>query len=149
MPFHGGSNSKYAKSLRPQQEGDEVGVLFSLVLEKLLISNNCGNKTRMPKIPKGADPQDFHRTCWKQFTRNADKSAFDWSSMSHARKYQHMHTWLFKKFTLDPKHKCMTPGPWEDWKKRNDACWTDFWMTDQELHHLVREVLEEASNVAS
>ena len=143
LPFHGGANSLHTNSLRPRQEGDEIGILFTLVLERLLLLNKSSSQPRMPTIPKGADPPDFHRTCWKQFAKNID----NWSIMSYEEKYQHVHTWLFNKFTMDPYNHVMRPGPSEKWKKRNDACWTGFWMTDRELRHLVREVLHDCKNV--
>ena len=145
LPFHGGANSLHTKSSRPRQEGDEIGVLFTLVLERLMLLNNSSSQPRMPTIPKGAVPQDFHRTCWKQFAKNID----NWSIMSHEEKYQHVHTWLFKKISMDPYNHVMLPGPWEKWKKRNDACWGGFWMTDRELKELVREVLHDCNNVVT
>ena len=144
LPFHGGANSLHTKSSRPRQEGDEIGVLFTLVLERLMLLNNSSSQPRMSTIPKGAaDPQDFHRTCWKQFAKNID----DWSIMSYDEKYQHVYTWLFKKFTMDPYNQVMLPGSWEKRKPRNDACWTGFWMSDRELRDLVNEVLHDCNNV--
>ena len=147
LPFHGHANSKSAKSNRPQQEGDEVNVLFNLVLEKLLVLNKSGFIPRMAQIPKGAVPQDFHRTNWRKFTKGM--TIGQWSVMPHEQKYQHLHAWLFKKFTLDPQNKSMIPGSYEKWKPRNDACWEGFWMTDRELNGLVREVLDEERNFIS
>lgn len=143
LPFHGGANSLHTKSLRPRQEGDEIGILFTLVLERLMLLNNSSSQPRMSTIPKGADPQDFHRTCWKKFAKNID----DWSIMSYDEKYQHVYTWLFKKFTMDPYNQVMLPGPREKRKPRNDACWTGFWMSDRELRDLVNEVLHDCNNV--
>ena len=143
LPFHGGANSLHTKSSRPRQEGDEIGVLFTLVLERLMLLNNSSSQPRMSTIPKGANPQVFHRTCWKKFTKNID----DWSIMSYDEKYQHVYTWLFKKFTMDPYNQVMLPGPEEKQKPRNDACWTGFWMSDRELRDLVNEVLHDCNNV--
>ena len=145
MPYHGGANSLHTKSQRPRSEGDEIGILFVIVLEKLMLLNKSSLKPRMARIPSGANPQDFHRTCWKQFTKHID----NWSIMSHEKKFEHVHRWLFKKFTMDPSNRGMLPCSWENRKKRNDACWEGFWMTDRELEHLVRESLHECNNVVT
>jgi len=61
--------------------------------------------------------------------------------MSLIQKRDHFRKFLVEKFSLDPKRKCMLPGPGAKRKKRNDACWNDFWLTDAELDGLVQEVM--------
>ena len=144
LPYHGGPNSRHIQTNRSRAEGDELSVLFNLVLEKLLTLNISGATPRMTEIPKGADPKAFHATCWRQFTKNIDS----WTTMSLPEKSKHLHSWLFAKFTMHPKNLCMNPGPGFKRKFRNDACWLGFWMTDQELHELVKEVIQEVSHIA-
>ena len=142
LPYHGGPNSMYNQTDRPRDEGDELGVLFNVVLQKLLILNDSGATPRMKTIPKGAEPKKFHATCWRPFTKN-----IDWVTMSIPEKSNHLHAFLFKKFTLSPQNLCMLPGRGIK-RRRNDACWLDFWMTDRELDVLVHEVMQEVSHSA-
>ena len=135
LPYHGGPNSRYNQIDRPRDEGDELGVLFNVVLQKLLILNDSGATPRMTTIPKGAEPTQFHATCWRPFTKD-----IDWAAMSIPEKSKHLHSWLFKTFTLHPQNLSMQPGPGVK-RKRNNAGWLDFWMTDRELDELVQEVI--------
>ena len=96
----------------------------------------------MKTIPKGAEPKKWHATCWRPFAKN-----IDWVTMSIPEKYNHLRAFLFKKFTLSPQSLCMLPGRGIK-RKRNDACWLDFWMTDPELDVLVHEVMQEVSHSA-
>ena len=142
LPYHGGPNSRYNQIDRPRDEGDELGVLFNVVLQKLLILNDSGATPRMTTIPKGAEPTQFHATCWRPFTKD-----IDWAAMSIPEKSKHLHAWLFMKFTLSPQSLCMLPGCGVK-RKRNNACWLGFWMTDRELDVLVHEVMQEVSHIA-
>ena len=46
---------------------------------------------------------------------------------------------LFQLFTVDPSGKSMQPAFGSDPRKRNNACWNGFSLTDDELLGLVRE----------
>ena len=123
-------------SNRSRTEVDELSVLFKLVVEKLLTLNISGGTPRMTQIPKGADPKRFHAMYWRQLTQDIDC----WTTMSLPEKSKHLHSWLFKTFTLHPQNLSMQPGPGVK-RKRNNAGWIDFWMTDRELDELVQEVI--------
>ena len=139
MPYHGGLNSKFNKTHKTRAEGDELRVVFDLVLQKLLLLNSCEDTPRMSVIPKGAAPTEFHGTYWRKFLKPDEC----WNTMSTSEQTQHLRAWMVVKFSLHPQNQCMLPLRGVKRKKRNDACWTDFWMTDQELDNLVSAVIQE------
>ena len=138
LPYHGGPNSAGNSHDRPPEEGDQIRVLFNVVLEKPHSLNYSANAPRMTEWPKGATQTEFHSTCWTQFTKN-----IEWTRMNNQEQYEHVQQWLFWKFTLCGKGTCMLPNVSMKRKWRNDARWPGFWMTDDELQKLVKEVMDE------
>ena len=84
------------------------------------------------------DPVKLHKLWWKKFTFNVQ-----WGSMSLVQKQDHFRNWLFQKFSLDPEHKCMTPGFGSKRKLRNEAGWENFCLSDAELDELVKSVFDD------
>ena len=63
--------------------------------------------------------------------------------MPLSQKQQHLKEFLFKKFTLDPRKKCMTPADLSHYIWRNEACWVGFWLYDAELDGLVQDIMSD------
>ncbi len=62
--------------------------------------------------------------------------------MSPQNKRKRLRDWMYQKFSLDPKSRCMLPGPGSKRKKRNEACWFGFELTDADLEHVLRDTME-------
>ena len=111
-------------------------MVFRLFLIKI---KERGFADRMPVQPRVCkDPVKLHDLWWKKFTKNVP-----WDTMTLAAKQNHFRSWLFKKFSLDPQGRCMIPGVGSKRLRRNEAEWTDFWLTDLELDMLVKSVFED------
>ena len=80
----------------------------------------------------------FHHLYWKKI---AEECKPPWLQMSPAEKRKRVHAFIFQKFTLDPRNRCMVPGPGQKRKQRNEASWPGFWLSDQELDGIVAEVM--------
>ena len=76
----------------------------------------------------------FMRTCKEKYDSQ-------WLAMTPVQKATIVHAFIFEKFTLDPSGRCMLPGPGQKPKKRNDAAWPDFWLSDEELDEVVTQVM--------
>ena len=83
------------------------------------------------------DKEWFHHLYWKKF---AEECKPPWLQMSPAEKWERVHAFIFQKFTLDPWGYCMYPTTRKR-KRRNDACWPEFWLSDQELEGIVTDVM--------
>ena len=93
----------------------------------------------MPNQPRTAYDKDyFHQIYWMKFAKRCDPP---WLMMTPLQKKERLRAFIFEKFTLDPWGRCMLPGPGEKRKKRNDAFWPDFWLSDTELDIIVTQVM--------
>jgi hypothetical protein len=128
---------------RPTSEGNQLGFLFRLFLAKI---EAYGYRGRCTKVPRTAsDPIRFHQRNWTKFTENMLSS---WGDMSMSKKRDHLHEFLTKKFSLDPSHdpQVMTPGKSCKRKKRNEAGWLGFYLSDAELNELVDDIMKDYSS---
>ena len=90
-------------------------------------------------LPRASyDKEWFHHLYWKKFAKGCKPP---WLQMSPAEKRKRVHAFIFQKFTLDPRNRCMDPGPGQKRKQRNEASWPGFWLSDQELDGIVAEVM--------
>jgi len=90
-------------------------------------------------LPRAAWDMDyFYYTYAMKF---AARCAPPWLEMSIPQKWRMVRAFIFEKFTLDPNGRCMLPLPPQKRKKRNDASWPDFWLSDAELDEVVTQVM--------
>ena len=141
----GGLGFDHHPAQRSEHEGNDLGLLFRLLLAALKKPREAeggkGLLERMPFPPKAAQfPEEFHSRFWEKFARDCDPP---WLEMTPPQKGRRLHAFLFTKFSMDPKAGCMFPGPSLMKKLRNDAAWIGFWLRDTELISLVAEVMEE------
>ena len=83
------------------------------------------------------DKERFHHLYCKKFAKGCDPP---WLQMTPPQKWERLRAFIFQKFTLDPRGRCMYPTTGKR-KRRNDACWPEFWLSDQELDGIVAEVM--------
>ncbi len=88
---------------------------------------------------KRANPSLFHTQFWRKF---ADGCSEPWTEMSPQKKRKRLRDCMYQKFSLDPQSRCMLPGPGSKRKKRNEACWSGFELTDADLEHVLRDTME-------
>ena len=120
----------------PVEEGDDLSILFALLLHHMEMQGYMG---RMPQKPRVAESVDrFHSQFWPKFLKGVDSP---WASLTSQQKTRHVRSWLFRKFTMDPRGECMLPGPGAKRKHRNEASWKGFTLTDAELDKLVQSVM--------
>ncbi len=62
--------------------------------------------------------------------------------MSTRQKRQRLRKFLFKKFSMDKEEKCMMPTDSRKRKRRNDAQWIGFELTDDQLEQVIRDTME-------
>jgi hypothetical protein len=113
-------------------------MVFRLFLSKIKEYGYAGRMKRTPKSYE--DPTRFHQKFWVKFTNMQGPT---WQEMSHEQKRWHLWKFLMTLFSLDPLHRGMLPGPYIEYKRRNDACWEGFWMCDEELAWLVFDIMED------
>jgi hypothetical protein len=128
----------YHKPTQSTREGNDVGMLFSVMLG-LMQRDGYLNRIIVCEewpFPKVAlDPQHFHHVYWKRLV----KPWHNWLGMSIKARETRFFEYLFDLFTVDPYR--MSMQPWEGWQpaNRNNASWRGFWLADGELQALVRE----------
>ena len=59
--------------------------------------------------------------------------------MTMTAKRTHVRDWLFKKFTTDPKRKCMSPLPPAK-RVKSEAKWKGFDINDTDLEDIVSSI---------
>jgi hypothetical protein len=123
---------------RSVEEGNDLGLLFRLFLNKIKERRYTERMTHMPRACR--NPIRFHQTYWTQF---ATSTYIPWLKMSAYQKQCHLHKFLRKKFSMDRKCKVMFPDTDRRRKGRNAACWEGFWLTDSEVDSIVSDVMEE------
>ena len=121
---------------RPTDEGDDLSVLFSLLLAAFE-QKKCFDK--MDAKPNSADPDQFHSNHWKKFSEGCEPG---WLQMTIPQKTKYLRSWLVTKLSLDPKLKCMLPEPGCKRRPRNDMSWRGFEISDAELDVVLAEVME-------
>ena len=90
-------------------------------------------KTGMPNLER------FHGRHWVQFVQHLKSP---WLNMTTVDKANHLHSWLLKKLSLDPKGMFMYPKGSGKRLKRNEMGWVGLEMTDDQLSDLVYSVME-------
>ena len=63
-----------------------------------------------------------------------------WNGLNTSAKTDCLHTYLFNKFSTDPRRIFLCPQPGEK-RSRCDMCWGSFYITDQEFEALVDDVM--------
>jgi hypothetical protein len=126
------------KPTRSTREGNDVGMLFSVML--WLMKRDKYLERIIPcveyPIPKASlDSKHFHHVFWKKLVT----PEYNWLEMSIRAREDRFFEFLFQLFTVDPSGKSMQPAFGSDPRKRNNACWNGFSLTDDELLGLVRE----------
>ena len=84
------------------------------------------------------DREYFHKLYWRKFAKECNPP---WLEMSPAQKWKRVHAFIFQKFTLDPCGYCMLPRVGQKRRRRNEASWAEFWLSDQELEGIVTDVM--------
>ena len=84
------------------------------------------------------DTDKFHHIYWQRFLKFCPTP---WLNMDPEQKKSAVRAFIFAKFTLDPKGKCMKPAEGLPHKKRNDACWPNFYLYDEELDEIVDTIM--------
>ena len=121
----------------PSSQGDDLDLLFRALLGSL---EGRGHISRMKQPPLVAtNPSLFHSQFWRKFV---DGCSEPWTEMSPQNKRKRLRDWMYQKFSLDPQSRCMLPGPGSKRKKRNEACWFGFELTDADLEHVLRDTME-------
>ena len=121
---------------RPSDEGDDLSVLFSLLLA---VFDQKGFFQQMDAKPLLSNPDQFHSNHWVKFSEGCKPS---WLQMSIPQKTKYLRSWLVRKLSLDPKLRCMLPGKGCKRKQRNDMAWHGFEISDAELDAVLAEVME-------
>ena len=107
-----------------------MGVLWRILLSQIQHPKFLSRFTTIP-IPKAArNVHEFHKSYAKKFLRACDPA---WNEMNWEAKEQFLLTWLMKKFSWDPDLQCMDPEPGAKRRKRNEAAWEGFYLTDTEV----------------
>ncbi len=121
----------------PSSQGDDLDLLFRALLGSL---EGRGHISHMKEPPLVAtNPSLFHSQFWRKFV---DGCSEPWTEMSPQNKRKRLRDWMYQKFSLDPQSRCMLPGPGSKRKKRNEACWFGFELTDADLEHVLRDTME-------
>ena len=90
-------------------------------------------------LPRASyDMEWFHHLYCKKFAKGCDPP---WLQMTPPQQWERLRAFIFQKFTLDPRGRCMLPVPGEKGKQRNEASWPGFWLSDQELDDIVTQVM--------
>ena len=121
---------------RPTDEGDDVKLVFSLLLALFDQMGFYGNMANGK--PRAANPDKFHSDHWTRFVKGCEPP---WLQMSDSQKAKHLRSWLVHKFSLDPDERCMLPGNGRRRKKRNDIGWVGFEMSDDDLDTVMAQVI--------
>jgi len=120
--------------LKDSREGDDIFRIFRLFLEQV---RERGLLDRMRNPPVlSYDVERLHAAWWPKFTSN-----IMWCSMTTRAKRNHVRDWLFKKFTTDPKRKCMSPLPPAK-RMKSEAKWNGFDINDKDLENIVNGIFE-------
>ena len=126
-------------SVHSSDEGDDIGILFRLMLHHLEDEGFIGMMHHTPRV--ASDGRKFHSQYWLQFSNFCQEFSVPWMSSSDETKYRHVHNWLFRKFSLDPAGACMLPLLPAQRLNRNEIGWTGVEMNDDQLQHLVNQVM--------
>ena len=120
-----------------RSQGDDLDLLFRALLGSL---EGRGHISRMKEPPAVAtNPSLFHAQFWRKFV---DGCSEPWAEMSPEKKRKRLCNWMYQKFSLDPQSRCMLPSPGCERKKRNEACWFGFELTDADLEHVLRDTMK-------
>jgi len=84
------------------------------------------------------DKDYFHHTYWTKF---ANKCTPRWLQMKPPQKRAMVRAFILEKFTLDPSGCYMFPPSGYKHKRRNDACWPNFWLSNREFDDIVTRVM--------
>ena len=132
----------------PNDEGDQILCLFDLLLAALKqprsqlnnssYADRMGEQFKWPRVVHC--PEKFHQHYWMQFSKFCNNK---WHTMTSVEKHKFLRAWLFLKFTMDPNEQVMDPEPGSRRKISNVMSWRGFWLSDEELDCLVKEVLPE------
>ena len=126
---------------RPELEGNDIGILFALLIHHMRTQGLLEKMPEKPRVVADDDHGDlFHSQYWKKFLNAA---VAPWSEMTPQQKRTHLRSWLFKKFSMDPRGECMLPGLGAKRKIRNEASWRGFEINDTELGELVQAVMDD------
>ena len=116
-------------------EGDDIRTIFQLFLEQVQDRGHLSRMQNAPRISYNVDK--LHAAWWIKFTAD-----ITWCTMTTTAKRTHVRDWLFKKFTTDPKRKCMSPLPPAK-RIKSDAKWPDFDIDDTELEVIVTSIFDQ------
>ena len=125
----------YHKPPRPTEEGDDLAVVFSLLLA---VFEQKGFFDRMDAKPNSAAPDEFLTNHWVKFAEGCNP---EWLQMSMPQKTMYLRSWLVKKLSMDVNGKQMLPVCPSKRKARNDMCWLRFEISDCELDTVLAEVM--------
>ena len=118
-----------------RMEGDDIARIFRLFLEQV---QDRGHLARMLDAPlKSFNADKLHAAWWTKFTTD-----ITWGTMSMTAKRTHVRDWLFKKFTTDPKRKCMSPLPPAK-RMKSEMKWKGFDINDTELEAIVDSIFDQ------
>jgi len=94
----------------------------------------------MPKQqPRATGDKDlFHYIYWMKF---AAMCTPPWLEMTTPQKGRMVRAFIFEKFTSDPRGRCLLPEVRQKRKKRSDAYWPDFWLSETEVDGIVAQVM--------
>jgi hypothetical protein len=128
----------YHKPTQSTREGNDVGMLFSVMLGLMRRDNYIDRiipcvKFPFPKVAQ--DPKHFHHVYWKKLVT----PKHNWLCMSIKAREERFFEYLFDLFTVDPLRKSMQPAVGDAPLERNNASWRGFSLSDDELLALVSE----------
>ena len=123
---------------RPTEEGDDLSILFSFLLNIMDRRGFFKQKKNEGKSTMPA-PDRFLSRHWVAFVKHLESP---WLKMGTVQKANHLHSWLLKKLSLDPKGKFMYPKGGGKRLSRNEMGWVGLEMTDDQLSDLVYSVME-------
>jgi len=137
LKYHGGPESIGRRKVhRPIEEGNDLSIIFALILHFMKDHGYIGRMPEPPLVTTSVDR--FHSQYWGKFLEGEDRP---WASLTPQQKSRHVRSWLFKKFTMDPRGLCMLPTSGQKRLRRNEASWKGLDLTDAELDNLVQSVM--------
>jgi hypothetical protein len=128
----------YHKPTQSTREGNDVGMLFSIMLGLMTRHQYIARIIPTLKFPTprvALDSKHFHHVYWKKLVTHE----YNWLRMSIKAREELFFEFVFHLFTLDPLRKSMQPAFGCAPLERNNASWRGFFLSDEELLALVSE----------
>ena len=136
LPHHGSSGKPHVFTI---EEGNAVRELFEILLaefRRTQIIDRVKPGRGQKAVPKQcSDPIAFHESYATGFVKSYDGN-FD--ELEATDQCQVLESFLRAKFSTDKYGKCMVP---EDLKRRKVLTWSGFYITEDELQDILKQVL--------